>query len=45
MISLVTGMREFSTADRLQAVIEERWDGKKDQDDAKDSKLKVIVND
>ena len=44
MISAVTGMRDFSTADHLQAVIEERWDGKKDRDDAKDSKLKVIVN-
>ena len=45
MISAVTGMRDFSTADQFQAVIEESWDGKKDQDDAKDSKLKVIVND
>ena len=44
MISAVTGMRDFSTADHLQAVIEERWDGKKDRDDANDSKLRGVFN-
>ena len=45
MIGAFTGVRQFSTAGRLQAVNEERWDGKKDQDDANASKLKQIVND
>ena len=45
LIGEVTGVREFSTTDHLQAVNEEMLDGKKDWDDANDSKLKVIVND
>ena len=45
LIGEVTGVRDFSTTDHLQAVNEERLDGKKDQDDTNDSKLKGIVND
>ena len=40
MIGAVMGKREFSTADNLWAVKEERWDKKKYQDNANDSKLR-----
>ena len=45
LIGAVMDERDFSTADHLWAVKQERWDRKKYQDDENDVKLGVIAND
>ena len=45
LIGAVTGERDFSTANHLQADKEERREGKKDRDDRNGTKLRGIVND
>ena len=44
MIGAVTGEMQFSTADHLRAVKEERQDGNKYWYDENDAELRVIVN-
>ena len=43
LIGAVTGASEFSTTIHLQAVKEERCDGKKNWDDGNEVKLEVIL--
>ena len=45
LINIVTSEREISNADHLLAVKEDRWEGKKDRDDANEVKLRGIFND
>ena len=45
LIGAVTGKREFSTADHLQAVKEERQGGKINWDGANAAKLREIIHD
>ena len=45
MIGVVTGKKEFSTADHIQVVKEERRDGKKYRDGTNGAKTGGIIND
>ena len=43
LIRAMTGGGVFSNYDHLRTLVEERRDGKKDQDDANETKLKGLV--
>ena len=45
MIGVVTGKKEFSTADHIRVVKEERRDGKKYRDGTNGAKIGGIIND